>query len=90
MATATRPQTLPSLYRLLLRTSQSTFKGDTTMISAWKQYVRTKLPAQVQQKGGASQQLNDELVAEWLDVVKMLRMNVVQGVRQADGETYSE
>lgn len=89
-----RPSTLPALYRLLLRTSRSTFAGDTKMIAAWRTYVRQKLPAQAQQQAqgssSAQQALSDELVAEWLDVVRMLRMNVVQGVKEKEDEAYRE
>ncbi|CAO1626962.1 unnamed protein product [Sympodiomycopsis kandeliae] len=85
----TQPKTLPSLYRLVLRTSQSTFQGDQKMITAWRSYVRQKLPEQLAAKGVNSQQpLSDDFVNEWLDVVKMLRMNVVQGVRETDDDAY--
>lgn len=97
MATpTTQPRNLASLYRLLLRTSQSTFEGDQRMITAWRSYVRQKLPQQAAEKsggsvsGGTQQKLSDEFVNEWLDVVKMLKMNVVQGVREGPEESYRE
>ncbi|PWN20136.1 hypothetical protein BCV69DRAFT_313328 [Microstroma glucosiphilum] len=80
------PSTLSSLYRHLLRTSRSTFQGDQRMLTAWRQFVRQKLPEQAGARSNAA--LPDEVVKEWLDVAKMLRMNVVQGVKDDQDEVY--
>lgn len=82
------PSTLSSLYRHLLRTSRSTFQGDQRMLTAWRQFVRQKLPEQA--GGSRNAALPDEVVKEWLDVAKMLRMNVVQGVKDEQDEVYRE
>lgn len=58
------------------------------MLTAWRQFVRQKLPEQA--GGSRNAALPEEVVKEWLDVAKMLRMNVVQGVKAEKDEVYRE
>ncbi|CAO1631842.1 unnamed protein product [Parajaminaea phylloscopi] len=82
------PRTLPTLYRHLLRSSRATFQNDAQTMAAWRQYVRQKMPAQAQDSNaqGPEGTLSEQFVSEWLDVAKILRMNIVQGVRKAGSE----
>lgn len=61
------------------------------MVTAWRSHVRQKLAAQVASgQANSGSKLSDEIVTEWLDVVKILRMNVVQGVQNKEGDAYRE
>lgn len=92
-AATAAPRTLPALYRFLLRSSRTTFKNDAHTMAAWRQYVRQKMPAQAQAAAaqGSDGTLSSQFVDEWLDVAKVLKMNVVQGVRkQGTEDVYRE
>lgn len=95
-SSSTVSHTLPSLYRLLLRSSRETFHNDARMMAAWRNYVREKMPAAAASStaGGAASQtakLSDEFVKEWTDVARVLRENVAQGVRkEGSDEVYRE
>lgn len=85
---AALPRTMPALYRHILRTSRGTFQNDAHTMAAWRQYVRQKMPAQAEaaQASAADGTLSEQFVAEWLDVAKILRMNIVQGIRKQGTE----
>lgn len=75
-------------YRHLLRATRIAFQGDERTLSAARQQIR----ASFREKAALS--ASDPAVAPAVqhaqDVAEFLRSNVVQGKREADGDTYSE
>lgn len=75
-------------YRHLLRATRIAFQGDERVLSAARQQAR----AGFREKATLSP--SDPAVAPAVqyaqEVADFLRSNVVQGKREADGETYSE